>query len=94
MMKSITQEMLVGAMGFAWDMIRAGGRVVALAESWELHEGNLERAGFVELTVWRTGRAIVAAGESLELRVNALAMWLGYSDGEVSGIVAWPLLAC
>ena len=90
-MKSIIHTMLTSTMGFAWRLITTGERVVALAESWELHERNKERAGFVELAVWRTGRAIVAAGEGLELRVNALAMRFGYNDGEVSGLVAWPL---
>ena len=79
--------MLTGAMGFAWDMIGLGERVVAVAESWEVQEGNQERAGFVELTVWRTGRAIVVAGERLELWVNAVGMRLGYRDGEVSGML-------
>lgn len=89
-MKSITRTLLTGSMGFAWDMIKAGERVVTYTESWELNERNQERAGFVELAVWRSGRVIVVAGEGLELWVNALAMRLGYNDGEVSGLVAWP----
>jgi hypothetical protein len=95
MKSAITQALLTRAMGFAWDIITAGERVVAVAENWELHEGNQERAGFVELTVWRAGHATVRMGERLELRVNALAMRLGYGDGEVSRMVAWPpALAC
>jgi hypothetical protein len=94
-MKSITDTMLTSAMGFAWDIIGVGERAGALPESWELHERNAESAGVVELTVWRAGKAIVRLGERLELRVNALAMQLGYNDGEVSGLVAWPsALAC
>jgi hypothetical protein len=87
MMNSITRAVLTSTTSFAWKLIATGERVVAFAESWELHEGNQERAGFVELAVWRTGRAIVVAGERLELRVNALAMRSGFCDGEVSGMV-------
>ena len=93
MIKAATQAILTSSMSFAWYTIKSGERIVAFAESWELHEGNQERAGFVELGVNRVGRAIVSAGERLELRVNAVAMRLGYDDGEVSGLVAWPLLA-
>lgn len=84
MQKSIIRTMLVSAMGFAWDTIKAGERVVAFAESWELHEGNQERAGFVELGVYRAGLIIAVSGERLEALVNTLAMKLGYHDGEVS----------
>jgi hypothetical protein len=87
MLKSITQAALTSTMGLAWKLITTGERVVAFAESWQLHEGNADRAGFVELTVWRAGRAIVRMGERLELRVNALAVGLGYNDGEVSGML-------
>jgi hypothetical protein len=58
-----------------------------------MHESNQECAGFVELAVWRAGRAIAVAGERLEMWVKALAVSGGYDDGEVSGIVAWPVLA-
>lgn len=92
--KLITSTMLVSTMGFAWDMIRAGQRVVAFAESWEAHEGNEQSAGFVELAVWRAGSAIVRMGERLELWANGLAVRVGYNDGEVSGMVAgWLALA-
>jgi hypothetical protein len=93
MLKSVTRTMLTSAMGFAWELIKAGGRIVAYAEGWEVTKANEDRAGFVELVVWRAGNAIVCMGERLELSVNSLAMGLGYSDGEVSGIVAWPALA-
>jgi hypothetical protein len=69
--------------------MRTGERIGAAAERWEVTEANELRAGFVELSVWRAGRAMVRAGESLELFVNWLAMRLGYRDGEVSGMVAW-----
>jgi hypothetical protein len=92
MMNSITRTMLTSTMGFAWNLIKTGERIVAFADRWELHEGNEQRAGFVELSVWRTGAAIVSIGEGLERAVNRFALWLGYDDGEVSGMVAWPLL--
>jgi hypothetical protein len=91
--KLITSTMLTSAMRFAWRLINTGERVVAFAESWELHEANEQRAGFVELAVWRAGTAIVSMGEGLELAVNRFALWLGHGDGEVSGMVAWPALA-
>jgi hypothetical protein len=94
MMKSITRTMLTSTMGFAWKLIRTGGRIVAFAESWELHEGNEQRAGFVELSVWRTGMTIVSIGEVLERSVDRFALWLGYGDGDVSDMVAWPASAC
>jgi hypothetical protein len=93
MLKSVTRTMLTRAMGFAWDLIKVGERVVAYAESWEVTETNAQRASFVELTVWRTGNVIVGTGERLELGVNSLAMRLGWDDGEVSSLVAWPALA-
>ena len=91
MMNSITYTMLTSAMGFAWrKLIRTGERIGAAAERWEVNGANELQAGFVELSVWRAGRTMVRAGESLELFVNWLAMRLGYRDGEVSGMVAWP----
>jgi hypothetical protein len=92
MMKSITRTMLTSTMGFAWDMIKTGERIVAVAERWELTKANEQRAGFVELAVWRAGTAIVGIGERLELKINQFAMWLGYDDGEVSGMLV-PLAA-
>ena len=92
MMKSIERTMLTRAMGFAWGTIRVGERAVAFAESWEVHEGNEQNAGFVEMSVWRAGRAIVRMGERLEQGVNGLAVRFGYNDGEVSGMVL--ALAC
>ena len=86
MMKSITRTLLTSTMGFAWDMIRAGERVVAFAESWKLHEGNEQRAGFIELIVHRTGRALGAAGKRFELGLDALAIRFGFDDGEVTGL--------
>ena len=93
MMNAVTTTMLTSTMSFAWTTISAGERVVAVSERLGLHEKYDERAGFVEQAVWRTGRAIVVAGEALELRVNALAMWLGYNDAEVSSWVAEQLQA-
>jgi hypothetical protein len=87
MSNSITRMMFTSAMGFAWDIIKAGERVVAYAEDWEVTEANAERAGFVERAVWRSGGAILRVGERLELAVNACAMRLGYADGEISSYV-------
>jgi hypothetical protein len=86
MMKLLERKMLTDTMDFAWCTIGgAGSRVNAFAESWELHEGNQERAGFVELWVWRAGQALRRSGEGLELFVNWLGMKRGYEDGEVAG---------
>ena len=60
-------------MGLLWDLIRAGERIVAYAESWEVTKANEQHAGFVELTIWRTGHGVVVMGERLELSVNGLA---------------------
>jgi len=46
------------------------------------------RAGFVELSLWRAGQAVVRTGEGLDLFTNAVAMKLGCRDGEVSGMPA------
>ena len=94
MLKSITRTMLTSTMGFAWGTIRLGEHVVAFAESWDVHEDNEQSAGVGELSVWRAGSAIVRMGERLELWVSGLAVRFGYNDGEVSGMVAWPALAC
>jgi hypothetical protein len=91
MLKSITQVLLTSVMGLAWDAIELGERVVAVAEGWEVHEGNEQSAGFVEVSVWRAGRAIVSSGEHLVLFINSLGVKLGYGDGEVAG---WVLDQC
>jgi hypothetical protein len=91
--KLIKRSALTGVMGFSWDLIKTGGRIVAYVDSWEVNEANERRAGFVERSVWKAGRIITIAGERLELAVNGLAVRLGYNDGEVSGLVAWPGLA-
>lgn len=84
MNNSIMLTMLMVLMRCAWDIMKAGECVGAVAVNWPLHEGNKDHAGFVERTVWRIGRATVGAGECLEALVNALAVKLGYNDGEVS----------
>ncbi len=89
MLRLVTRGMLTGAIGFAWATIKTGERIVAYAENWEITEVNAERAGFVELAVWRVGRAVLRAGERLELAVDEFVMWLGYDDGEVTGVGAW-----
>ena len=91
MFKSITRTMLTSAMGFAWDLIRTGEHIVATSERLGKDEAYDLRAGFVEMSVCRSGQAVVLTGEGLELFVNAVATKLGYRDGEVSGMVA---LAC
>jgi hypothetical protein len=87
--KLITSTMLTSALGSAWDIIKTGERISEATEGW----GTDEHASLAEGFVKKTGRAITAMGERLELSVNWLAMKLGYSDGEVSGMVAWPALA-
>jgi len=49
-------------------------------------------AGFAEKTKWQISGATVRTGAKLERGVNWFAMKLGYSDGAVSGMVAWPAL--
>ena len=90
MMKSITRKMLTSTMDFSWDTIKAGERIVAFAESWGAKD---QHAGFAELSMRQAGTVVTIAGERLELVVNGLALWLGYNDGEVSGMVVWPELA-
>jgi hypothetical protein len=89
MINSITRTMLTGTMGFAWELIWAGQHVVGATALW----GADEHASLAERFVGNAGRIITAAGERLELAVNGLAMRLGYNDGAVSGMVAWPALA-
>jgi hypothetical protein len=90
MMKSIALTMLTSTMGFAWKSIRAGEHVVEAAGKWGTDDYH---ASLVERSVLTAGNAITAVGERLELAVNKLALRLGYNDGEVSGMVAWPALA-
>jgi hypothetical protein len=90
MMKSITTTMLVSAMAFAWGTIRAGERGVERSEA--IGSADLkDYAGLWETMAARKGCAMVRTGERLELWVSALAMKLGYRDGEVAGLVAWPI---
>jgi len=91
MLKSITQAMLVSAMGFAWAIITTGQRSVERSEAVGITDPQKPYAGFLETMVWRKGWATVRMGERLETLVNWLAMKLGRNDGEVSGLVAWPL---
>lgn len=91
MLKSMTHTMLTSTMGVAWDLIKTGERIGAFAERWGAND---QHVGFAELSMCKAGRMITSAGERLELSVNRCALWLGYNDGEVSGIVAWPALAC
>ena len=86
-MKSITQAMLTNTMGLAWGIIGTGQRIVERSEAIGITDPLKPYAGFLETMVWRRGNAIVSAGEHLELWVNALAMRLGYNDGEVSGLL-------
>jgi hypothetical protein len=93
MIKAITRAMLTGTMDFTCAQIKTGKRIVAFAESWEVNEADAPGAGFAEMSVWRVGSILTAAGEHLELGVNWCAMRLGYYDGEISGMAAWPCLA-
>jgi hypothetical protein len=93
MLKFITDTMLISTMGCAWSLITTGERIVAAAERWEVHAANELHAGFVELSVWRTGTAIVGIGERLEHGVNRLALRLGFADGAVSGMLVSEQMA-
>lgn len=89
-MNVITSKMLTGTMGLSWRLISAGGRVVAAAESWGADD---RHAGFAERRGRGVGLSVTAVGESLERGVNRVAMMLGFTDGEVSGMAAWPALS-
>ena len=88
MMKSITRTMLMSTMSFAWTLTTADERTSEATKGW----GSDQHASVAEVAVRNAGRAITAVGERLEQATNALAMRLGYRDGEVSGRVAWPEL--
>lgn len=92
-MKLIKDTMLTSAMGFAWDLIHTGECIVEFSENWDLTEASDLRAGLVERLLHKTGCIVTSAGERLEPAVNNLSMLLGYNDGEVAGMVAWPALA-
>lgn len=87
MLMSIKSTTLEAAMRLSWALINSGERVVAFSERVGAND---LRAGFAELLMLKAGRAIMFVGERLELGVDRAAMGLGYADGELSGIVAWP----
>jgi hypothetical protein len=87
MTKLITRT-LTSFMGLAWNIVHAGERTVERCEAIGITDLAKPYAGFREKMAWRKGWAMVRAGEGLELSVNWIAMRLGYSDGEVSGMVA------
>jgi hypothetical protein len=87
MMKSITQAMLTNAMGFAWDVTKAGERIVEFAERWGADEAYDLRAPYSEIWIRHRGENVTAMGEQLERFVNWLGMKLDYRDAEVSGWV-------
>ena len=87
MLTSIKGTTLEAAMGFSWALINAGERVVEFSERVGANDLG---AGLAELLVWKAGRAVVFVGARLEQGANRVAMWLGYEDGELSGVVAWP----
>jgi hypothetical protein len=93
MLKLITSTMLTSAMVFAWDVIHTAGRGVERSEAIGIIDPEKPYAGFAEKAKWQISGATVRTGEKLERGVNWFAMKLGYSDGEVSGMVAWPALA-
>jgi hypothetical protein len=93
MLKLVERALLTSTMGFAWDLIKAGERIVAYSESWGADEAYDLRAPFAERWIHNRGMSIIAMSERLELSVNWLAMKLGYEDGEVSRMVASPTLA-
>src|SRR5437762_11332757 len=87
MINLITGVVLTNSMAFGWKLIKAGERVVALAERWGADD---QEAGLAEVSVRKAGTLMTVGGERLELAVNGFAVWCGYADGEVSGMVAWP----
>jgi hypothetical protein len=86
MMKSITQAVLTSTMGFAWAVISMGERGVERSEAIGITDPQKPFAGLLETAVWRKSCATVRAGELLERFVNWTGLYLGYSDGEVSGL--------
>jgi hypothetical protein len=92
MLKLITSTMLTSVIGFAWDAIRMGERGVERSEAIGIIDPEKPYAGFVEKTKWQISGATVRTCEKLERGVNWFAMKLGYGDGAVSGMVAWPAL--
>ena len=92
MLKLITSTMLASAMGFTWDVIRMGGRGVERSEAIGIIDPEKPYAGFAEKAKWQISDATVRTCEKIERGVNWFAMKLGYSDGAVSGMVAWPAL--
>ena len=89
-MKSIARKTLTSTMGFTWYMTGTWESAVARSEAIGIIDPEKPYAGFAEKTMYRIRLAMVRAGEGLALLVNWFAMRLGYGDGEVSGMVAWP----
>jgi hypothetical protein len=90
MLKATTRTILTSAMGFAGDTARMGERGVERCEAIGIIDPEKPYGGFAEKTKWQISGATVRTGAKLERGVNWFAMKLGYSDGEVSGVVAWP----
>lgn len=82
MLKSMMDAMLTNAMGFAWrQLMRTGERFSEVAE---------RRAGLSEVFLGTLGQIFTSAGEHLEYGINWVGVRLGYYDGEVSSMAAWP----
>ena len=92
MTNSITHTMLTSTMGCAWDITHMGERGVERSEAIGIIDPEKPYAGFAEKTKWQISGATVRTGAKLERGVNWFAMKLGYSDGAVSAMVAWPAL--
>ena len=92
MLKLIIRTVLTSAMGFAWDITRTGERGVERSEAIGIIDPEKPYAGFAEKAKWQISGATVRTCEELERGVNWFAMKLGYSDGAVSALVAWPAL--
>jgi hypothetical protein len=90
MMKSITGTMLTSTMSFGFAILDAGDRSLERSDAVEITDPEKPYAGFHEKMLWRTGLTTRFIGEGLVLSVNWLSMKLGYYDGEVSGMAAWP----
>jgi hypothetical protein len=93
MLKSITRTLLTSTMGFAWDIISTGERGITRSEALGVTDPEKRYAGGVEKMTYQTRMAMVRVGEGLEMFLNWCGVKLGYSDGEVSGMVAWPVQA-
>jgi hypothetical protein len=89
-MMKLIERTLTSFMGLAWNIVHAGERTVERCEAIGITDLKKPYAGFREKMAWRIGWGMVRVGEGLQHGVNWFAMRLGYRDGEVSAMIAWP----